>query len=335
MSTESTAIAPPRTGLFEHMYGVTDLEGAGRYWAQLGFEPLAEGTLEAERAHELYGVESGLESVRLGHRATQRQGLIRLMRWESAAGEGLKFAHPLDLGSRWSGFYVKDVLEMRDAYRDQAALTGERWDVTDPSRLPVTDQTPSFYDPFVGIREIFVVGGEHRHAFLQRVRFDRPGFGSFADATPLACTEATHGNVVMPSFTTHAFYADALGLVPQAEPMRLDWTMPAIRQSLNMREGQAFTVIVYQVPEVPTGFLRVYGMEGPVEDRRADSRPGQLGLCCYSYAFPAGDLAQRRAVLEAARATDVSAVQTNEFGETSLTFNAPDGYAWHLLEQGP
>jgi len=124
MSTEMVSMAPPRAGLYEHICGVTDLDEAGRYWAQLGFEPLAEGSLEAERAHSLYGVGSRLRSVRLRHKATERRGLIRLMHWEVPTGQGLEF-HPLDLGSRWSGFYVKDVLEIRDACRDQTALTGD------------------------------------------------------------------------------------------------------------------------------------------------------------------------------------------------------------------
>lgn len=329
---EATA-ASPLGGLYEHWYGTEDIDRAIRYWRQLGYEPSAQSRLGAEQAEALYGGRGSLESVRLRHQGTDRQGLIRLHRFEAGMGPGLGFSHALATGSRWSGFYSRDILAVQDAYRDQAALSGERWKVSDVARLFISATTPSFYDPFIGIRETTVTGSAHRHAFLQRVGFDRPGFGSFAEQTPLPVTESTHGNVVLRVFDDHEFYARGLGLAVQTPVQSIDWTVTAVRNSLELKEGESFVVIVYQAPGEPSGFLRVYG-SAEVRDNQLDqSRPGQLGACGYSYRYPAGSLPARRAAVQKAGAVDVTPILENEFGERSFSFNAPDGYFWNLVEE--
>jgi catechol 2,3-dioxygenase-like lactoylglutathione lyase family enzyme len=325
---------PPEGGLYEHGYGTSDLEGALRYWRQLGFEEVARGQLDAAAAQALYGHGSALTGVRLAHRAERRYGLVRLFAFERPAGPGLGFAHALALGSRWSGFYTRDLVQIQDAYRDEAAASGANWRVTDLARLFISSVTPGFFTPFVGIRESTILGPEHRHAFLQRVGFDRPGFGSFAADTPLPVTECTHGNVVIPSLGHSRFYTDALGLVVQTPTQQIDWTVTAVRHSLALREGEAFEVIVYQTPGVPSGFLRVYAPREPREDLREQSRPGQLGNCLYTYRYPRGSLGEHRKRLLATRASTVTPVLRNEFGEESVSCRAPDGSFWTFVAGG-
>jgi hypothetical protein len=328
MSGESLT---PVTGLYEHWFGTPDLDAALRYWAQLGFQEAARGRMDAPAAASLYGHASALESVRLAHRSGSPQGLVRVMVWQQPAGEGLGFTHPLAVGSRWSGLYTRDLVQVQDAYRDEANATGERWEVSELARLFISDLKPSFYRPFVGIRESTVVGRYHRHAFLQRVGFDRPGFGTFSTDTPLPVTECTHGNVVIPSFEQHSFYGDALGLVVQTPAVRIDWNMVAVRHSLQLQEGDAFDVIVYQTPSVPTGFLRVYAPCGTREDARARSRPGYLGNCGYSYRYDSRSLPILRQRVAMAGAQQVGEIRPNEFGEASFSCQAPDGNYWNFL----
>jgi hypothetical protein len=328
----TTAAAPPTGGLYEHWYGTADLDAALRYWRQLGYDEAARGSLDADAAARLYGVRAPLQSLRLRHRSTDRQGLVRVLRFDGPCGTGLGFAHALALGSRWSGFYTRDILAVQDAYRDEAAATGAPWKVTELARLFISAATPGFYEPFVGIRESTVTGPEHRHAFLQRVGFDRPGFGSFAEGTPLPVCESTHGNIVIPDLAGHEFYAAGLGLAVQAPVQRIDWTMAAVRRSLAMEEGEAFSVIVYHTAGEPTGFLRVYAPHDPRPDLRAASRPGHRGNVGYTLRYPAGSLDARHAAVAAAGATHLTVVSANEFGERSFSFDAPDGTFWNLLE---
>jgi hypothetical protein len=329
----STAAAPPTAGLYEHWYGAADLEGALRYWRQLGYEESARGALDADAAGRLYGVQAPLQSLRLRHRSTDRQGLVRVLCFDGPCGPGLGFAHALALGSRWSGFYTRDILAVQDAYRDEAALGTANWKVSDVARLFITAATPGFYSPFVGIRESTVTGPEHRHAFLQRVGFDRPGFGTFAEGTPLPVCESTHGNVVIPDLAAHEFHATGLGLVVQTPVQRIDWSNTAVRRSLALQEGEAFSVIVYHTAGEPTGFLRVYAPHDPRPDLRAASRPGQRGNIGYTLRYPAGSLDARRAAVAAAGAAHLTVVSANEFGERSFSFDAPDGTFWNLLEE--
>lgn len=323
--------AGPVGGLYEHIYGVGDLKAGIRYWRQLGYVESERGTLEAAAAEQLYGVKSNLTSVRLHHQAIKSHGIIRLMKWDAPEGPGLGHAHALVVGSRWSGFYVKDILEICDAYRDQAATSDENWTASGPNRLPVSADVPSFYEPFYGIRESFVKGDAHRHAFLSRVKIHRPGFGSFAEGTPLACSEAVHGNLVMPSFDTHGFYPEAFGLTEHSPTLTLDWTMPPIRNALDLEEGQSFSVVVYQTPDEPSGLLRIYGMASEMEDMRHRSKPGELGLCCFSYKFALGSIADRVAHIKSCGGDNFSEIQSNEFGEDSVCFEGPDGIAWHIV----
>jgi len=327
-----TELAPPVGGLYEHWYGTSDIDASVAYWAQLGFGVVGEGQFPAAESFQLYGVEAPLKSVRLSHQATDRQGLVRLQAFEGDMGEGLAMKPALSIGSRWSGFYTKDILAVQDAYRDEAVRTGEEWKVSELARLFITDSQPGFYEPFIGIRESSVTGLAHRHAFLQRVGFERPGFGTFAKDTPLPVTECTHGNVVVDDFSKHEFFSKGLGLEVQTPAHTIDWNVSAVRKSLELQEGESFDVIVYEAPGEPSGLLRVYGPNEAREDNRLKSRPGQLGNCGYSYRYPGRTLEPRILKLEEAGATDITPIMLNEFGEPSVSFVAPDGFFWNLLE---
>jgi hypothetical protein len=328
------ALPSPDGGLYEHGYGASNLEAALRYWGQLGFVEVARGALDTAAARALYGHGSPMTGVRLAHRAERRYGLVRVFSFEQPAGPGLSFAHALSLGSRWSGFYTRDLVQIQDAYRDEAVASGASWRVSDLVRLFVSSSAPSFHAPFVGIRESTIMGPEHRHAFLQRVGFDRPGFGSFSPETPLPVTECTHGNVVVPALDGDPFYTDGLGLSVQAPVQQIDWKVPAVRQSLALQEGEAFQVVVYQTPGVPSAFLRVYAPRESRPDLRSSSRPGHLGNCLYTFRYPAGSLAGRRERVLATGATEVTPLLANEFGETSFSCRSPDGCFWTLLAAG-
>lgn len=329
----TAAAATPLGGLYEHWYGTQDIDAAIAYWGQLGFRPLARGGLDAASAGALYGHAAPLESVRLRHAGTDRQGLIRVMRFAPSAGPGLGLAHALALGSRWSGFYTRDILAVQDAYRDGDAQRADPvWKVSPVARLFLSPEVPGFFRPFVGIRETTVFGPEHRQAFLQRVGFDRPGFGTFAEGTPLPVTECSHGNLVIPSLDDLRFYEAGLGLALQTPGQVIDWSTVAVRSSLGLGEGEAFSVIVYQAPGEPSGFLRLYAPRESRPDLRGVSRAGHLGLCAYSWRYPAGGLPARRDAAVAAGAQAATPVLVNEFGEPACTLLAPDGCFWALQE---
>ncbi|GIW11943.1 MAG: hypothetical protein K6U89_12435 [Chloroflexi bacterium] len=322
------------SGLFEFLVGTTreGREPALRYWAELGFRPVTWGRLDASQAEQRYGHRSAVTSYRLAHPgcALSGCGYVRLMVWDEPRDSGLGHARPLEIGSRWMGVYTSNILLVRDAFTD--AIVNEGWDfeVTPIVRAPLDPAAPpsGFFNRWVGLREMFVIGPETRHAFIQRNNFDRPGFGSFSPATPLPVTEGTHGNIVQPHFATE-FYREVLGLVSQGGAHDSGWERESTRVVLMLEEGQTFTVERLGSPNRPSGFLQVYAPHWNAPDRRAHSRAGSLGLSQFSYQVPhAGGL--RDAVL-AAGATEVTDRLPNEFGEPSFSFVAPDGISWTIV----
>ncbi len=304
------------SGLYEHVHGVPDLGEAIAYWSILGYHEVARGHLPATEAAALYGVTSAVESVRLAHRAGDANGLVRLLRWETPLGDGLGYAPPLVAGSRWTAFGVTDTIRVREAYEDEAAATGDRWDLYSVTKIPSAVHgvpTPRLATPFVGVRETVVIGRFVRHAFIGGIGLViNPG--GYAEGTTLPISRPIHGDLVVPSSEVFPFYRDAFGLETPTPPRRSSWEDPTTRAALDLAEGQAFIVQNYQSPGVSDARLRVYALDGPADDLRDRSRPGHLGLCLFTYRYPAGALEDVRRRVEA-------------FGLT-----APDGIAWQLLE---
>lgn len=322
------------SGLYEHVHGVPDLAKATAYWAVLGYEEIARGRLTAETAATLYGVASAVECVRLAHRAGAIHGLVRLMRWDAPLGDGLGYAPPLVAGSRWTAFGTTDTIRVREAYEDEAAASGERWDLYAVTKIPSAVRgvaTPRLATPFVGVRETVVIGRYVRHAFIGGIGMTINPDG-YADGTTLPVSRPIHGDLVVPSPDVFPFYRDAFGLETRTPPKRSTWEDSNTRAALNLEEGQAFIVQNYESPGLTDARLRVYALDGPADDLRERSRPGHLGLCLFTYCYPAGTLNEVRRRVEATGAT-VGPIVRSEFGEPAFCLTAPDGIVWQLLER--
>ena len=89
------------SGLHEFVFSlhVSERKRLLAFWAGLGFQPHAEGALNAADAEALYGHGAALTSIRLRHSgcAAHETGLVRLQCWGELAGEGLG---EVDVGGR-------------------------------------------------------------------------------------------------------------------------------------------------------------------------------------------------------------------------------------------
>jgi hypothetical protein len=321
------------SGLYEHVHGVPTLAEAIAYWAVLGYEEVGRGALAADEAAALYGVHSAVASVRLAHRAGDAHGLVRLLQWEQPLGDGLGYAKPLVAGSRWTAFGTTDTIRVREAYEDEAAATGERWDLYAVTKIPSAVRgvaVPRLTTPFVGVRETVVIGRLVRHAFIGGIGMTINPSG-YAEGTVLPVSRPIHGDLVVPSAEVFPFYRDAFGLETPTPPNPSGWHNRNTRLALDLEEGQGFIVQNYQSPGLSDARLRVYALDGPAEDLRDRSRPGHLGPCLFTYRYPAGTLeAVRQRV--AAAGGEVGPIVRTEFGERAFGLTAPDGIAWQLLE---
>jgi hypothetical protein len=322
------------SGVFEFVCGTTPdaLEPVLRYWAVLGFAPVADGGLSASESGALYGHASALRSLRLAHPGGQAAGggHVRLQVWDTLRNHGLGDCAPLAVGARWMGIYTRDVLALRDAYLDGIANDAMPFRVSALVRAALTDPPAraTFHERFVGLREMFVVSPDIRHAFLQRSGFDRPGFGTFASETPLPTTEGTHANIVQPpgGFGT-AFYKEALGLetAPFGEAKDAG-EKESTQEVLLLQPDQRFRVERLKTPGKPSGMLQVYAPHWDAEDVRDRSRPGSRGLCCYGYRVSDVDALAEKA--RSAGAALLGEVRRDEFSLPAVSLLAPDGNAW-------
>lgn len=322
------------SGVYEFIFGglIAERVDLLKFWAMLGFKPVSEGRIDAAVAGKLYGHESALTSIRLKHPGCDMHGTgyVRLQLWGHVRNDGLGSALPIITGSRWMGLYTHDLPQLHDSFSSQSSR--ERWDLWLSPQVNAALMHPpppiDFYAPFVGLRELLVMGNRFRLAFIQRGGFDRPGFGTFDDSLPYKNTEGSHANIVQPanSFSSD-FYKTAFDFetAPYGEPNDSGTEPPTI-EALQLKDGETFHIERTRAADCPAGLLQIYAsyMEG--EDLRDLSRPGSANLCAYS--MRVADLAKLAAVVDAADGASHGGIVADEFGADSLVFTAPDGYVW-------
>ncbi|MDX2240630.1 MAG: hypothetical protein NW224_08105 [Leptolyngbyaceae cyanobacterium bins.302] len=320
------------SGIFENCIGSSDIEAALQYWAEFGYREIQRGDLSANAAAQLYGYSSDLTAIRLQNGQAQDHGLIRVMQWQEPRNPGLGNALPLTIGSRWFASLVQDIFTVADAYSDDKALGGN-WLMTEPTRAieGVGKPATSFYDRFVGVRELFVIGAETRQAFFQRYNYTRPGYGTISPDSPLGASEGTHSSIVTADHTQATFYAEVFGLVPlDFNGKRSGYQNPSTRQTLMLDAGQEFYLSAFVSPNTTVGMLQVYSPLYATPDQRDLAQPGALGLSLFTYQVQTLQPIYDR--VHASAATAVTPITQNEFGEPSFGLIAPDGTYWVIVE---
>ena len=117
-------------GLYEAFHAVPDLVAGIRHGQSFGYRVGAEGCLDAAAAKKLYDVSLDLRSVRLYHQRADH-GLVRLMMWEGAIGDGLGVRPIRGLGTRWTGQKTLNMARLND-HAAAAQSLGEEMCVVPP-----------------------------------------------------------------------------------------------------------------------------------------------------------------------------------------------------------
>lgn len=319
------------SGIFENCIGIQDPAPILRYWAELGYRTIQQGTLTASAALQLYGHASAVTSWRLQNGAAHDHGLVRVMQWQQPANAGLGPALPLTIGSRWFASLVQDIYAVADAFNDDNAQA-QQWLLTTPIRgiEGIGQAGTSFYQRFTGVREFFVIGATTRQAFFQRYNYTRPGYGTIAADSPLPVSEGTHSSLVTANHETATFYADVLGLQPlELNVKRSGYQNEATREILMLQDGQEFYLSGFVSPQTTVGMFQVYTPLYPTPDLRELSQPGSLGLSLFTYQVESIQTVHDRVVQS--DASRVTPILKNEFNEFSFGFFAPDGMYWVIV----
>lgn len=332
-------------GLFEICVGVPDLGEAIMHWRAFGYRPGPTGSLAAAQAKTLYGVDSGLRSVRLLHQDSDH-GLIRLMQWDKPKGAGLNMAPLRTIGNRWTVHKSHDIMT--------AANHAEIWERQGKpirrvgplmnERVRGSDAAPNvpFGGPVTCLRELEMCVPLYQHVLMQRFNVHIPLYGQVNEDSLLRTSQACHAGIFIDSgdMTIADIYEHGFGLQRTAR-YSIGYNPDSIGSVMfEMEPGDTLTITDYDDARAGpgsaqrSGRLRVFLLQTthPQVDRRPDARPGNLGYSLYTYRVK--NLDAMRAHLQSHGAHQMSAVATDEFGTRACSFRAPDGYDWTFVEAG-
>ena len=342
--TQPAPELPAIGGVFEIGIGTRKAEDVLSYWAAFGFSEVERGELDAARAKELYGVDSPLQAIRLGH-GTSDHGWVRIMVWDRPTNEGLDLADMRVRGNRWGAMLSLDVLAVanaaeasRDAGSDIMTL-GPFWDVVYGDAA----SSAPFEQPPVGVREFMLLRPASRQFVFERFGYDVPLYGTADPEAPMKTSQFTHVGLIVQddSKVSLRFYDEVLGLLrvnDEEWETRYETTRTG-DEIFGIGPSEAYYSTNFDDPrssksdlsKTRSGRLKVIRYPEALEVPQAHdrSRPGCLGFSLYTYRV--ADIEAVHRTVSRSTATRVTAIAPNEFGEPSFSFVAPDGYFWTLV----
>lgn len=332
-------------GIYEVCIGVPDPIAAIHYWEQFGYRIGQVGELSAAGAHQLYGVDSAVRSIRLLHQ-TADHGLIRLMVWDAPLNAGLGIGSMKVKGNRWATMLTADILNVLN-HAEEAAAAGLPIRYTSPHWEIIYNKerrSRPFLDPAIGVRELLLLQPLTRQVLFQRFGYTLPDYGVIHPHSAFQASQVTHMGLVMQDDSKDSlrFYDEVLGLLRSRDDVETSYESSlAGRQIFDLQPGERFIVTAFDDPRSSTTNLqatrsgRLYIIRFPesiaVTEQFEQARPGCLGMSLYTYRSP--DLQGLADRVLASSARDLTAIMENEFGEPSFSFTAPDGYRWTLLSK--
>ncbi len=137
------------------------------------------------------------------------------------------------------------------------------------------------------------------------------------------------------------FYDKVLGLLKVKENADFDsdFNNPSSRAVFSLENHQKYGATDFDDPRSSTnpaqarsGRLKIiwFSEDSKLENKFDRSKPGSLGYSLYTYRVKG--IENYRQKVNASRAKNVTKIKSNEFGEKSFSFVAPDGYFWTILE---
>lgn len=335
---------PAITGVYEVCIGAPEPISQIQYWQQFGYRIGQAGSLAKDAAQRLYGVDSGLRSIRLLHQDADH-GLVRLMVWDNPVNAGLQMDSMKVKGNRWATSLTDDVLNILN-HAEEAAAAGYPIRYTRPYWEIIYQREGKiapFVEPPVGVREMLLLQPLTRQVLFQRFGYTLPNYGKINPSALLKASQITHMGAIAQddSKQTLHFYETVLGLLRVRDDAVTTYdSSEAARRFFDLQPGEKIIVTTFDDPRSSTVDLqaarsgRLYIVRFadaiPLADRHENSRPGCLGLSLYTYRVRSLDRYFER--VKASAAQEVTDISSNEFGERSFSFVAPDGYFWTLIE---
>lgn len=331
-------------GIYEVCIGVKEPISAIQYWELFGYRVGEVGELSQAEAFQLYGVNSSLRSIRLYHEYTDH-GLLRLMIWQNPTNDGLGVGSMKVKGNRWVTTLTDDVLNILNHVEEAKAAgwaikhTHPHWEVI----YNKEKKNRPFIEPAIGVREMLLLQPLTRQVLFQRFGYTLPHYGNINKNSTLKTSQFTHMGMVIQDDSKEIlkFYDEVLGLLRVRDDVETTYESSlAGREIFDLQPGEKFFLTAFDDPRSSVTNLfaarsgRLYIIRFP-DDMNLNSQfeaaqPGCLGVCLYTYRVRGLDLLCDR--IKASPVQKYTDIVTNEFGEQSFSFVAPDGYFCTLLE---
>jgi uncharacterized glyoxalase superfamily protein PhnB len=330
-------------GVTEVGIGATDEKPLIKYFERFGYRVGNTGELSVKDAKKLYGVDSKLKSIRLLHQDSDH-GLIRIMVWEKPVNDGLQMSRMNVLGNRWGAMLTADVYNLQN-HAEEAIAQKLPIFMVEPQRAEIykLEKRPQpFLENYATVREMCLIQPLTRQILFQRFGYNLLNYGKINEDSFFKSSQITHfGMVVYRNQENIDFYGKVLGLLKVKENADYDsdYNNPSSRAVFSLEKYQKYGATDFDNPKSSTdpanalsGRLKIiwFSPESKLENKFGSSKPGSLGYSLYTYRVKG--IENYRQKVKASKATNVTEIQKNEFGEKSFSFIAPDGYFWTILE---
>jgi catechol 2,3-dioxygenase-like lactoylglutathione lyase family enzyme len=330
-------------GIYEIGIGTKNADELVKYWERFGYRVGKTGELDEKQAEKLYGVKSKLKSIRLYHQDSDH-GLIRLMQWETPINDGLQLSRMNVLGNRWGAMLTSDIYNLQNHAEEAIAQKREIF-MVEPQRAEIykLEKRPQpFIENYATVREMCLIQPETRQIMFQRFGYNLPLYGKINEQSFFKSSQITHvGMVIYHNRENIDFYEKVLGLlkVKENEGFDSDYASPSSKAIFSLNPQQKYGATDFDNPkssknpaEALSGRLKIiwFSPESKLDDKFDYAKPGSLGYSLYTYRVK--DVEDYRKRVKSSNAKGLTDTKTNEFGEKSFSFIAPDGYFWTILE---
>jgi catechol 2,3-dioxygenase-like lactoylglutathione lyase family enzyme len=247
-------------------------------------------------------------------------------------------------GNRWATTLTADVLNILN-HAQEAVAAGLPVKYTHPHWEVIYNKERKgrpFIDSAIGVREMMLLQPFTRQVFFERFNYTLPNYGKINDSAVFKTSQFTHLGMVIQddSKETLLFYEEILGLLRTRDDVETTYeSSEAGRQIFDLQPSERFFVTAFDDPRSSQSNLqaarsgRLYIVRFPASiqlaNRFEEAQPGCLGMSLYTYRVR--ELEDYFNRVKASAAQNVTEIVSNEFGEQSFSFVAPDGYFWTLI----
>lgn len=321
------------SGLYEVILATDDLDYACRYFADFGYKIIQRSSLSSSQAKAIYGYESAVESIRLQNGSIDSHGLLRILKWDTPLNEGLQASAPRTIGQRISVMMTQDIFRLHDIYTHSPS--DHSYIATEPVAddiFGINGETNDFFKRPIIVRENAVYSPFFNHIFFQRYGYLVEGYGTIDKKTHLKTSEFTHHDFFInaSSLEEMSYLSEALGLIPEDDPVIDDYRKKGPRQVFMLQEGEGHWYQGFVSPNNICGKLKFFIPTTQIKDKSHLQQIGSLGVTLHSFYTDkldyVHDLLGKQNIV-------TSTPQKNEFGELSFIFTGPGGCHWQIIEK--